>query len=80
MDITESSGEDAQPALAATGNPQSSEVLRAFHVNRLIQRMDESAQAAQRAGMTPEILAALLNDKSESEAIDWPESDGDREG
>jgi hypothetical protein len=35
------------------------EAMRAFYANRLQHRLNEAAQAAQQAGMTPEILDAL---------------------
>jgi hypothetical protein len=38
--------------------------MRAFYANRLVQTMNETAQAAQQAGLTPELLATLLADKS----------------
>lgn len=43
---------------------QDFEAMRAFYADRLQHRLDESAQAATRAGMTPEILEALLADES----------------
>lgn len=43
---------------------QGYEAMRAFYADRLHHRLDESAQAATRAGMTPEVLAALLADES----------------
>ena len=43
---------------------QDFEAMRAFYADRLLHRMDESAQAAKRAGMTPEILDSLLADES----------------
>jgi hypothetical protein len=43
---------------------QDFEAMRAFYADRLQHRMDESAQAAARAGMTPDILDSLLADES----------------
>lgn len=43
---------------------QDFEAMRAFYADRLQHRIDESAQAATRAGMTPEILDGLLADES----------------
>ncbi|MDP2370019.1 type II toxin-antitoxin system Phd/YefM family antitoxin [Rhodoferax sp.] len=43
---------------------QDFEAMRAFYADRLQHRLDESAQAATRAGMTPEGLDALLADES----------------
>ena len=43
---------------------QDFEAMRAFYADRLQHRPDESALAAQRAGMTPETLDALLADES----------------
>lgn len=43
---------------------QDFEAMRAFYADRLQYRLDESAQAATRAGMTPEILDALLANES----------------
>ena len=40
------------------------EAMRAFYADRLQHRLDESAQAATRAGMTPEVLGDLLVDES----------------
>ena len=43
---------------------QDFEAMRAFYADRLQHRLDESALTAQRAGMTPEMLDALLADES----------------
>ena len=43
---------------------QDFEAMRAFHADRLQHRLDASAQAAARAGMTAEILDTLLTDES----------------
>lgn len=43
---------------------QDFEAMRAFYADRLQHRLDESVLAAQRAGMTPETLDALLADES----------------
>lgn len=43
---------------------QDFEAMRTFYANRLLHTLDESANAAERAGMTPEILDALLADES----------------
>jgi prevent-host-death family protein len=43
---------------------QDFEAMRAFYADRLQHRLDESALTAQRAGMTPETLDALLADES----------------
>ena len=43
---------------------QDFEAMRAFYADRLQHRLDESAMVAQRAGMTPEMLEALLADES----------------
>ena len=43
---------------------QDFEAMRAFYANRLQHRLDESAQAATRAGMTLEVLGDLLADES----------------
>jgi prevent-host-death family protein len=40
------------------------EAMRAFYANRLLMTMDETAAAAERAGLTPEKLSELLADKS----------------
>ena len=40
------------------------EAMRAFYANRLAQTMNETAQTAQQAGLTPELLAKLLADES----------------
>ena len=38
--------------------------MRAFYANRLVQTMNETAGAAERAGLTPRLLAKLLADES----------------
>ncbi|MHB1668583.1 type II toxin-antitoxin system Phd/YefM family antitoxin [Thiomonas sp.] len=38
------------------------EAMRTFYADRLLKTMDASAAAAERAGLTPEKLAALLHD------------------
>jgi len=38
--------------------------MRAFYADRLLKTMDETAAAAERAGLTPEKLAELLADES----------------
>ncbi len=43
---------------------QDFEAMRAFYADRLVHRLAESAQAATRAGMTPELLDSLLADES----------------
>ena len=43
---------------------QDYEAMRAFYADRLQQRLDDSAQAAARAGMTMEILDTLLAGES----------------
>ena len=43
---------------------QDFEAMRAFYADRLQHRLDESAQAAERAGMNPEKLDSLLADES----------------
>jgi len=43
---------------------QDFDAMRAFYADRLQHRLDESAQAAMRAGMTPALLEALLTDES----------------
>ncbi|MDP2065346.1 MAG: type II toxin-antitoxin system Phd/YefM family antitoxin [Hydrogenophaga sp.] len=43
---------------------QDFEAMRAFYADRLQHRLDESAQAAARAGLTPETLDDLLADES----------------
>ena len=43
---------------------QDYEAMRAFYADRLLHTMDETADAAARAGLTPEALAALLADES----------------
>ncbi len=40
------------------------EAMRAFYANRLQHTLNESADAAANAGLTPEALAALLADES----------------
>lgn len=40
------------------------EAMRAFYADRLQRRLDESAHAAARAGMTPALLEHLLADES----------------
>ncbi|WP_372717750.1 type II toxin-antitoxin system Phd/YefM family antitoxin [Immundisolibacter sp.] len=40
------------------------EAMRRFYADRLIKTMDETAEAADRAGLTPEKLAKLLADES----------------
>lgn len=40
------------------------EAMRAFYADRLRKTMDEAAYAAEKAGMTPEILEQLLMDES----------------
>ncbi len=40
------------------------EAMRRFYADRLIKTMDETAEAAERAGLTPEKLAELLADES----------------
>ncbi len=40
------------------------EAMRRFYADRLIKTMDETAEAAERAGLTPEKLAKLLADES----------------
>ena len=40
------------------------EAMRAFYADRLLGTMNEAANAAERAGLTPEKLAALLADES----------------
>jgi prevent-host-death family protein len=40
------------------------EGMRAFYADRLQHTLDESAAAAERAGLSPEALAALLADES----------------
>lgn len=65
----------AESALTATKSTQPLDALRA----QLLHRMDDAAQASERAGMTPEILQALL-DESGRETTDWLEAVADREG
>lgn len=43
---------------------QDYEAMRAFYADRLLHTLDETADAAARAGLTPEALAALLADES----------------
>lgn len=43
---------------------QDFEAMRAFYANRLLHTLDQSANAAARAGMTPELLDGLLTDES----------------
>lgn len=43
---------------------QDYEAMRAFYADRLLHTIDETADAAARAGLTPEALAALLADES----------------
>lgn len=43
---------------------QDFEAMRAFYADRLQHRLDEAAHTAERAGMTPEKLDALLADES----------------
>jgi hypothetical protein len=45
-------------------NVQDFEAMRAFYANRLQHTLDDAATAAERAGMTPEMLDALLADES----------------
>jgi prevent-host-death family protein len=40
------------------------EAMRAFYADRLRKTMDETADAAEQAGMTPEILEQLLADEN----------------
>ena len=40
------------------------EAMRRFYADRLIKTMDETAEAAERAGLTPEKLTELLADES----------------
>lgn len=40
------------------------EAMRAFYADRLLKTMDETATAAERAGLTPEKLEQLLADES----------------
>jgi len=39
------------------------EAMRAFYADRLLKTMDQTAEAAERAGLTPEKLAELLADE-----------------
>jgi PHD/YefM family antitoxin component YafN of YafNO toxin-antitoxin module len=43
---------------------QDFEAMRAFYANRLLHTLGDAQQAAQRAGLTPETLEALLTDES----------------
>lgn len=43
---------------------QDYEAMRAFYANRLQHTLDDAAEAAKRAGLTPEKLDALLADES----------------
>lgn len=43
---------------------QDFEAMRAFYADRLLRTMDDTARAAQQAGLTPEKLAELLADES----------------
>ena len=43
---------------------QDYEAMRAFYADRLLQTMDKTADAAERAGLMPEKLAELLADES----------------
>ncbi len=43
---------------------QDFEAMRAFYADRLLRTMDETAQSAERAGLTPDKLAELLADES----------------
>ena len=43
---------------------QDFEAMRSFYADRLLQTLQDTAAAAQRAGLTPETLAALLADES----------------
>ena len=40
------------------------EAMRQFYANRLVKAMDETAEEAAAAGLTPEILDSLLADES----------------
>ena len=40
------------------------EAMRAFYADRLLKTMDDTADAAARAGLTPEKLAELLADET----------------
>jgi PHD/YefM family antitoxin component YafN of YafNO toxin-antitoxin module len=40
------------------------EAMRLFYVDRLLKTMDETAEGAERAGLTPDKLADLLADES----------------
>lgn len=76
MNKEETPDDGAEPALTATRSTQPLDALRA----QLLHRMDDAAQASQRAGMTPEILQALLDEKSGRETTDWLDAVADREG
>ena len=43
---------------------QDYEAMRAFYADRLLKTMDETAAAAEKAGLTPEKLEQLLADES----------------
>lgn len=43
---------------------QDYEAMRAFYADRLLKTMDNTAEAAAQAGLTPEKLAELLADES----------------
>ncbi len=43
---------------------QDYEAMRVFYADRLRKTMNETAKMAEQAGLTPEILAALLADES----------------
>jgi prevent-host-death family protein len=43
---------------------QDFEAMRAFYADRLQHRLQDSGAAAERAGMTPALLDALLSDES----------------
>ena len=45
-------------------NPEDYAAMREFFANRLQQTLNTSALAAENAGMTPEVLEALLADES----------------
>ncbi|MFG6429281.1 type II toxin-antitoxin system Phd/YefM family antitoxin [Roseateles sp. LYH14W] len=40
------------------------EAMRAFYADRLLRTMDEAGAEAQRAGLSPDLLAQLLADES----------------
>ena len=50
--------------LAVMVSAKDYEAMRVFYANRLAQSFRDSAIVAERAGMTPEILASLLADES----------------